>query len=417
LGKRGKFEKLERNDAYFEIHGEETDGINKTKEKPSAKKKLSGIFNINSEKVPEKMNPPSRFTYKKEKRTVVKDGTKSETVLPPPMAPLVLMASVTVLVLIANIIMSGKGFSALNYEKSSTIKMVVMALVYLVPACIYVFSSRDRRRWYNICAFSPSALSIAAAGLGLVTCLTLLQKYFIVYTFSYSDLQAVPPGNTVLAILAGAVVPAICEEVFVRGILQYEISKYAGGITGILSCSVVFAVLHFDLQFFTVYLAAGLVLGALTHVTHSVFPAMIVHFLNNTISILLSNKLTYIALWRISGTLLMIILASLCFVFLILFLRRAELMSRKRAAAYLASKPKDKESKDDMAEDGRKNVDEGGKSKQNERKKIVSEPDDARYFTCPKGNTPERFGRIMLSPFTVGVLLLFVIVVVVKLNS
>lgn len=406
MGKRGKFEKLERNQTYFDTHTAEEDNSKEEikKAKKEEKKPILDIFN--SEKVPEKLNPSGRFTYKKERRKIIYDTPKADAVTAPPKMPFVLMVSVVILVLVANIFMSGKGYMSLGYHKAAIVKMAVMAAVYILPSTVYIFSSRERTGLYNMRSFSASYLPVTALSLGLVTCLTLLQKYFITYMFSYNVSSAAPSGNTLLAVMAGALVPAICEEFFVRGILQHEISRYAGGITGILSCALVFAVLHFDLQYFTVYLAAGLVLGSLTHLTHSVFPAMIVHFLNNTVSILLSDKLTYIALWRISGTLLMIILATLCFVFLILILRQAEVISRKRAAMYLSR------SKENAAKE---NADDS--ESESNHVKLVSTLGDAEYFTSPKGRTPERFGRVMLSPFMIAILVIFVVVAIVKFNS
>jgi hypothetical protein len=208
--------------------------------------------------------------------------------------------------------------------------------------------------------------------------------------------DAAASQNLAVAIATGALVPAVCEEIFVRGVLQYEISKYGGGVTGIVICALVFGIMHFDARYFVMYLSVGLILGVLTHVTHSVFPAMIVHFLNNTISYLISDKLSFIALWRISGTLFMIILAVLCFIFLIFMLRRIEIISLRRSNAIaIADTKNDYESEE-------------------ESDSAKPETDPARLFTATDKRTPSRFFKVMVSPYVIAAAAVFLIAVLVK---
>ncbi len=336
-----KFDKIEKNETYYAAYGEE-----EKEETKKSKKEKKNLFAVRPSDVPAEDRLSSRFTYTREKRRI--DGEhmpvrRSETDTVAPKAPFVFALVVLCIVLIANFIVSSSLFSSLDVNKAAYIKVALFAVAYIVPSAVYLLMPHSGRTLHNIRLFSASVMPFAASCLGLVFCLTALQKYIIAYVFSYSEAASAVPGNIWLSLLAGAVLPAVCEELFVRGIFQYEVSKYAGGFCGIMAGALVFALLHFELQYFLVYFVAGVVLGAVTHVSRSVFPAMLVHLINNTISILFSDKLSFVATERIGGVLLIIVLASLCFGFLILTLHIAEKISEKRAEKYLSGEMENKE--------------------------------------------------------------------------
>lgn len=345
MGNKKKFDKIEKNETYYAAYGEdETEKVKKPK------KERKGFFAVRPSDVPAEDRLSSRFTYTREKRRIddeeknerreEKNSAEAEIA---PKAPFVFALVVLCMVLVANLIVSSKLFSSLDVNKAAYIKIALFAVVYIVPSAVYLLMPHSGRSLHNIRLFSASVMPFAASCLGLVFCLTALQKYIIAYVFSYSEAASSVPGNIWLSLLAGAVLPAVCEELFVRGIFQYEVSKYAGGFCGIMAGALVFALLHFELQYFLVYIVAGIVLGAVTHVSRSVLPAMLVHLLNNTISILFSDKLSFVATERIGGMLLIIVLASFCFGFLILTFHIAEKISEKRAEKYLSSETEYKE--------------------------------------------------------------------------
>jgi uncharacterized protein len=87
-----------------------------------------------------------------------------------------------------------------------------------------------------------------------------------------------------LALLVGAT-PGVCEELLFRGYIQTRLTqRYRGGI-GILLTSILFAVFHMDLVHSTAVFALGVWLGWICWHSGSLFPAMLAHFVNNTISV------------------------------------------------------------------------------------------------------------------------------------
>ena len=91
---------------------------------------------------------------------------------------------------------------------------------------------------------------------------------------------------TMLVILA--ILPAIAEEVFFRGVLQrlfIQITRRPW--IGIIITAMIFSALHGQFLGFIPRLVLGIVLGALYWYSGSIYPGMIAHFLNNAVQVIL----------------------------------------------------------------------------------------------------------------------------------
>jgi len=91
-----------------------------------------------------------------------------------------------------------------------------------------------------------------------------------------------------IPILIGAVIPAFCEEIFFRGLLQTSLSQFSKW-TMILVPSILFGLFHSQIAFLIPQILIGVYLAILTYYSGSIIPAMIVHFLNNFKAILMMN--------------------------------------------------------------------------------------------------------------------------------
>ena len=94
----------------------------------------------------------------------------------------------------------------------------------------------------------------------------------------------------VVAILAIALVPAVCEEVMFRGAVQRSLATRLFPIAAIVLTAMLFAGYHLSLIQLLPTFTLGLALGALAHHGDSVVPSIAAHFLNNTFAILVSRK-------------------------------------------------------------------------------------------------------------------------------
>lgn len=92
-----------------------------------------------------------------------------------------------------------------------------------------------------------------------------------------------------------AVLPAICEEFLHRGLLLHG-TKQIGVRKAMLISSLMFGLLHFNINQFFYAFVLGLLMSLVVVITKSIYPSMIIHFTNNAISV----YLTYAELhgWR-----------------------------------------------------------------------------------------------------------------------
>lgn len=380
MGRKAKFEKLEKNEAYYDLHSEEKEP---EKEKKSAVSSLVGAvkekgkkFAQDISKVPQKKSPSTKFTYTKNTRKVTyEDAPERQALEAPSKAPFILMLCVFCVMFACKYTYALPIFAKLSERNVAIAEIIMSVASYIVPSLVYIIYAKDRKACHNFKSFSPTMLPLMLSMLGLVICITALQKYYIAYTFSYSVEVGVSARDTLLVVITGAVLPAVCEEFFVHGVFQKEVSRYGGGFCGILVSGLVFALLHYEVQYFFIYLTAGVIMGALTHVTGSVIPAMIVHFLNNAISILFSDRLSFIATERIGGTLLMVVLAALSFILLIVVLRMVENITERKSEEKLFEK-------------------------------------DTIIFVSREGRTLSRFGKVLSCPLMLVSYVLFFLFVI-----
>lgn len=105
--------------------------------------------------------------------------------------------------------------------------------------------------------------------------------------FTSSSTTSYPIYMLFVNLLFTAVLPAICEETTHRGMLLHGY-KDLGVKRAVILSSLLFGLTHLNIEQFFYATIIGLFLGFLTVMTSSIFPAMIVHFMNNAISVVLS---------------------------------------------------------------------------------------------------------------------------------
>lgn len=88
----------------------------------------------------------------------------------------------------------------------------------------------------------------------------------------------------VLFVLQYAVLPAVLEELLFRGALLGRLQKY-GDAFALLFSSAVFALMHHDLSVFPGIFLMGLIFGYMAIKSDSLFPSMLMHFLNNFVAV------------------------------------------------------------------------------------------------------------------------------------
>lgn len=86
-------------------------------------------------------------------------------------------------------------------------------------------------------------------------------------------------------IVALALLPAIFEEIFFRGVLQKFLIRWTrSALAGIVIAAAIFSLVHGDMANFVPRFLLGLILGLLYQYSNRLWTNMMFHFLNNTIA-------------------------------------------------------------------------------------------------------------------------------------
>ncbi len=144
---------------------------------------------------------------------------------------------------------------------------------------------------------APARTLWLAAGLGLglwVLSLGLLELQFFFwppppgyiedFRALHAALRPSGPVDWLWSLAAIAAVPALCEELLVRGIVLPSLRPPAGGGGAVILSALVFAAIHLDPYRFLFTFVAGLVLGAIRLQAGLLSPSMLTHGLLNTLT-------------------------------------------------------------------------------------------------------------------------------------
>jgi membrane protease YdiL (CAAX protease family) len=96
-------------------------------------------------------------------------------------------------------------------------------------------------------------------------------------------LKLLPPATALLIL---ALLPAVCEELLFRGFLLGGLRSSTGKWPAIVASAAVFGVFHFFVFRFAVTAGLGVILAYLCWQSRSILPAMVTHFLHNTLGVL-----------------------------------------------------------------------------------------------------------------------------------
>jgi membrane protease YdiL (CAAX protease family) len=93
-------------------------------------------------------------------------------------------------------------------------------------------------------------------------------------------------SSLLLAVVAFALAPGICEELLCRGLIQRGLVQRLGSVPGILVASAAFGALHVDPIHAVFAAALGLYLGIVCHLAGSVRASIVCHTANNLVAVL-----------------------------------------------------------------------------------------------------------------------------------
>lgn len=149
---------------------------------------------------------------------------------------------------------------------------------------IYPFEKVGIKSIFLLCSFGLSIAMIANYASNL-----LLGLFDLVGIDANIDMEYKCDSilDVILFYVTVAIVPALVEEFAFRGIILGNLRKHSDSFAVLIS-GVVFGLMHGNFAQIPFATIVGLVLGYITVKTDSLLPAIIIHFLNNSISVTLT---------------------------------------------------------------------------------------------------------------------------------
>ena len=214
--------------------------------------------------------------------------------------------------------------------------IILQLVIFILPGIIYCkYRGTHLKRSLRLKRFDLKSLLLTLCSFFLMVFLTSIVKLGL-YTIGYyntdfSLYQNYLPMNSTSAVtltyivITVCIVPAFTEEFVFRSIVLGEYTNIkCSKLAAVLLSSGLFAMMHFNIYQLPVYFAGGVVLGYLTIITDSVFPAMIVHLLNNIFSLLFESQLLRLITQTDSVIFVLFILFIMFMIFLFLCLQITE---------------------------------------------------------------------------------------------
>lgn len=164
---------------------------------------------------------------------------------------------------------------------------------FAVPAWIFCALSRRKeeyRKGFYSGKLPRNMILILFLTIAINFALAYLNQAFLYSLFpSLADVMAASSETLegyelVMMLFTSAIVPALCEEMLFRGAILSNLLPF-GRTTAILGSALLFGLMHQNPMQFLYTATLGIVLGVLYVKTRSVWTCVLLHFVNNTVSI------------------------------------------------------------------------------------------------------------------------------------
>lgn len=242
-----------------------------------------------------------------------------------------------------------------NLLFQNTIMIVLSICTVMLP---FYLAGRRLERKINIPSIpfekvENKALAISIIALGVFTCLAgnyltdmwndLLKSIGLKLT--YNSLET-PTGifDRFYYLIAIAIVPAMAEELAMRGVVMQSLRKY-GDTFAIITSAVVFGILHANLVQAPFAIIAGIGLGYVVCVTNNIWISVIIHCINNAYSCVVSFMIKDIKDEALLNRMYLITLAVMFAITILgsayyVFIRKNENITLKKSETTLKTKLK-----------------------------------------------------------------------------
>lgn len=210
-------------------------------------------------------------------------------------------------------------------------KVLIYLVIFIIPMIVYIRASKYkasnalRLRHFKM-RYLPFVL-LMGISVSLISALinagfAAILSGFGVSVGEISSTVTFSSDSMLVVVIANVLMPAICEELLLRGLALGEYEKY-GVAVSILMTSLIFALFHGSLLTLPSLFVAGVCYAVITLLFKSVYPAMLCHIINNAIAVYISYNNDYLA-YLAEDVIFIIIIVVLLFIILYLTLRMTE---------------------------------------------------------------------------------------------
>lgn len=166
---------------------------------------------------------------------------------------------------------------------------VAYFLSFMLPAALFKLISRSkpyRKVKLNI-RFSKNSVLTVFAGIATVRAAVFINAILVQSIsggYAVSDDSPTVYG-LILNVIYIALVPAICEEFLFRGVFLENMLPY-GKVGAIIGSAILFGIMHQNAAQLFYAMVAGIIFAVVYVRTGSLWTGMLIHFLNNTLSVI-----------------------------------------------------------------------------------------------------------------------------------
>lgn len=172
------------------------------------------------------------------------------------------------------------------------IDIILYLASFFLPALFIIRYSPPQKDKISLKSAFPKGLPITAIiFLGCVSAAgNITQLFQSVFELAGIGFKSYAPSvphslwGTVLLFVYCTIIPAFTEEIFFRKILLERLTPY-GKNFAVLTAAAAFSLMHAHPSQFLYAFTAGIILGYVTLLSGSLVPAIILHFSNNTLSV------------------------------------------------------------------------------------------------------------------------------------
>lgn len=206
-------------------------------------------------------------------------------------------------------VFDGFGLIGKTTVTSAIIQIIVM---FAIPVVFFTLAKKQKTKdTFKDFQYKKVSGKVIACAIALGFIVFFLNGYIsslFAYIIELLGYETVPTSGTstgndytwvyfIVSVICSCLLPAICEETAHRGMLLTGLKRYGVGKAIIIS-GLLFGLIHLNINQFFYATIIGWLLGALTIMSNSIYPAMIVHFMNNFLSTCaefsLANGLNYL---------------------------------------------------------------------------------------------------------------------------